>query len=48
LLYHLNKTRNWIGIVARSIMTTHLIDKLAAKISVEMEETPVGFKYIGI
>ena len=47
LLYHLNKTRNWTGIAARSVMTTHLIDKLAAKIGVEVEETPVGFKYIG-
>jgi alpha-D-glucose phosphate-specific phosphoglucomutase len=47
LLSHLNKTRNWTGIVARSVMTTHLIDKLAAKIGVELEETPVGFKYIG-
>ncbi|MDR1433906.1 phosphoglucomutase/phosphomannomutase family protein [Candidatus Endomicrobiellum devescovinae] len=47
LLYHLNKTRSWTGIAARSVMTTHLIDKLAAKIGVEVEETPVGFKYIG-
>ncbi|MDR1474159.1 MAG: phosphoglucomutase/phosphomannomutase family protein [Endomicrobium sp.] len=47
LLYHLNKTRGWTGIVARSVMTTHLIDKLAAKIGVSVEETPVGFKYIG-
>ncbi|MDR2860371.1 MAG: phosphoglucomutase/phosphomannomutase family protein [Elusimicrobiota bacterium] len=47
LLYHLNKTRGWTGIAARSVMTTHLIDKLAAKIGVEVKETPVGFKYIG-
>ncbi|MDR0724208.1 MAG: hypothetical protein LBF23_03380, partial [Endomicrobium sp.] len=47
LLYHLNKTRGWTGIVAKSVMTTHLIDKLAAKIGVEIKETPVGFKYIG-
>jgi alpha-D-glucose phosphate-specific phosphoglucomutase len=47
LLYHLNKTRGWTGIAARSVMTTHLIDKLAAKIGVEVIETPVGFKYIG-
>ncbi|MDR1418161.1 MAG: phosphoglucomutase/phosphomannomutase family protein [Endomicrobium sp.] len=47
LLYHLNKTRGWTGIVAKSIMTTHLIDKLATKIGVEIKETPVGFKYIG-
>jgi alpha-D-glucose phosphate-specific phosphoglucomutase len=47
LLYHLNKTRGWTGIAARSVMTTHLIDKLAAKIGIKVEETPVGFKYIG-
>jgi alpha-D-glucose phosphate-specific phosphoglucomutase len=47
LLYHLNKTRGWTGIAARSVMTTHLIDKLAAKIGTKVEETPVGFKYIG-
>jgi alpha-D-glucose phosphate-specific phosphoglucomutase len=47
LLYHLNKTRGWTGIVVRSVMTTHLIDKLAAEIGVKIEETPVGFKYIG-
>ncbi|MDR3330683.1 MAG: phosphoglucomutase/phosphomannomutase family protein [Endomicrobium sp.] len=47
LLYHLNKTRCWTGIVAKNIMTTHLIDKLAAKIGVDVIETQVGFKYIG-
>jgi alpha-D-glucose phosphate-specific phosphoglucomutase len=47
LLYHLNKTRGWTGIVARSVMTTHLIDKIGAKIGANIEETPVGFKYIG-
>lgn len=47
LLYHLNKTRGWKGIVARSVMTSHMIDKLAAKLAIEVKETPVGFKYIG-
>ncbi len=47
LLYHLIKTRGWKGIVARSVMTTHLIDKIAAKFGLETKETPVGFKYIG-
>lgn len=47
LLYHLIKTRGWKGVVARSVMTTHLIDKVAAKFGVEVRETPVGFKYIG-
>ncbi len=47
LLYHLNKTRGWKGIAARSVMTSHMIDRLAAKIGAEVMETPVGFKYIG-
>lgn len=47
LLYHLLKTRGWKGVVARSVMTTHLIDKIAAKFGVTVIETPVGFKYIG-
>ncbi|GHT61134.1 phosphoglucomutase [Endomicrobiia bacterium] len=47
LLYHLNKTRGWTGIVAKTVMTTHLVNKLAAKIGVDVVETPVGFRYIG-
>jgi alpha-D-glucose phosphate-specific phosphoglucomutase len=47
LLYYLNKTRNWKGIVVKSIMTTGLLDKIAAKIGVDVVETPIGFKHIG-
>jgi phosphomannomutase len=47
LLYHLNKTRGWSGIAARSVMTSHMLDKLAEKIGVQVMETPVGFKFIG-
>lgn len=48
LLYHLNKTRGWTGIAARSVMTSHMLDKLAAKLGgIEVMVTPVGFKYIG-
>ncbi|MBU0952268.1 MAG: phosphoglucomutase/phosphomannomutase family protein [Elusimicrobia bacterium] len=47
LLYSLAKSRNWKGIVARSCMTTHLIDAIAKKFGIEVKETPVGFKYIG-
>ncbi|MBN1621252.1 MAG: phosphoglucomutase/phosphomannomutase family protein [Endomicrobiales bacterium] len=47
LLYHLVKTRKWSGVVARSVMTTHLVDKIARKFGLEVKETPVGFKYIG-
>ncbi|MDO8885313.1 phosphoglucomutase/phosphomannomutase family protein [Candidatus Oleimmundimicrobium sp.] len=35
------------GKVVRTISTTHLLDKIAAKFGVKFEETPVGFKYIG-
>jgi len=47
LLDHLVKTRKWKGVVARSVMTTHLVDAVAKKYNVEVRETPVGFKYIG-
>ena len=47
LLYHLIRSRKWKGIVARSVMTTHLVDRIADKFGVEVKETPVGFKYIG-
>lgn len=47
LLYHLNKTRGWTGVAARSVMTSHMLDRLAEKIGVTVMETPVGFKYIG-
>ena len=46
-MYHLNRTRGWTGIAVRSVMTSHFLDKFAAKIGVEVVETPVGFKYIG-
>ncbi|MDR3243832.1 MAG: phosphoglucomutase/phosphomannomutase family protein [Elusimicrobiota bacterium] len=48
LLYHLNKTRGWKGVAARSVMTSHLIDKTAKALGdIQVKETPVGFKYIG-
>ncbi|MBN1383599.1 MAG: phosphoglucomutase/phosphomannomutase family protein [Elusimicrobia bacterium] len=47
LLDHLVKTRKWKGVVARSVMTTHLVDAVAKKHNIEVRETPVGFKYIG-
>ncbi|MDD5687280.1 MAG: phosphoglucomutase/phosphomannomutase family protein [Elusimicrobia bacterium] len=46
-LDHLVKTRKWKGVVARSVMTTHLIDAVAKKYNITVRETPVGFKYIG-
>lgn len=47
LLDYLIRTRRWKGGVARSVATTHLIDRVAKKHGVEVYETPVGFKYIG-
>jgi len=47
LLAHLQKTRKWQGVVARSVMTTNFIDAIAQKYGVTVRETPVGFKYIG-
>jgi phosphoglucomutase len=35
------------GGVARSVATTHLLDRLARHYGRELYETPVGFKYIG-
>lgn len=48
LLYrHLIKNRGIKGPVARSVATTHMLDKIAARYGLEVDETPVGFKYIG-
>lgn len=47
VMYHLIKSRGYQGVVARSVATTHLLDKLGAAYGVEVIETPVGFKYIG-
>lgn len=47
LLDYLIRSKKWKGGVARSVATTHLIDRVAKKHGVEVYETPVGFKYIG-
>lgn len=47
LVHHLHETRGWTGVVARSVMTTHFIDALGKKYGLTVQETPVGFKYIG-
>lgn len=47
LLDYLAGSRRWKGGVARSVATTHLIDRVAAKRGLRLHETPVGFKYIG-
>lgn len=47
LLDYLVESRGWTGAVARTVATTHLIDRVARLHGLEVLETPVGFKYIG-
>ena len=46
VLDHLVTTRNWKGVAARSVMTSHFMDAVAKMHEIEVRETPVGFKYI--
>jgi len=47
LVDYLIETRRWPGGVARTVATTHLIDRVAKLHGRDLLETPVGFKYIG-
>lgn len=48
VLDYLCETRStWSGGVARSVATTHLLDKIALRHGRPSYETPVGFKFIG-
>ncbi len=47
LMQYLIDTRGFNGTVARTVATTHMIDRIAGKYGIEVDETPVGFKYIG-
>ena len=47
LFDYLVESRGWKNGVAKSVATTNLINALAAHHSIELHETPVGFKYIG-
>ncbi|HEV2667964.1 MAG TPA: phosphoglucomutase/phosphomannomutase family protein [Blastocatellia bacterium] len=48
LLDYLCETRpEWAGGVARSVATTHLLDRVARRRRRQVYETPVGFKFIG-
>jgi alpha-D-glucose phosphate-specific phosphoglucomutase len=48
LLDYLCETRpEWAGGVARSVATTHLLDRVARRRGRQVYETPVGFKFIG-
>ncbi len=44
---YLLSERKWEGGLARSVATTHLLDRVAAYHQRKMFETAVGFKYIG-
>lgn len=46
-LAYLVESRGWRGAVARTVATTHLLDKMATAYGLHVVETPVGFKYIG-
>jgi alpha-D-glucose phosphate-specific phosphoglucomutase len=47
LLEYLIETRGWEGGVARSVATTSLIDRVAARYGRPVYETKVGFKHLG-
>lgn len=47
LVDYLIETRAWDGDVARSVATSHFVDRVAAKHGRRVIETPVGFKFIG-
>ena len=48
VLDYLCETRpHWTGGMARSVATTHLVDRVAKHYGRETYETPVGFKFIG-
>ncbi len=44
---YLAESRGWTLGVARSVATSHLIDRVAKDRNLAVYETPVGFKYIG-
>jgi phosphoglucomutase len=47
LFDYLAESRKWSGGVARSVATSHLVDRVAKIRGLPVYETPVGFKYIG-
>ena len=44
---YLAESRGWTVGVARSVATSHLVDRVAKDRGLKLFETPVGFKYIG-
>jgi phosphoglucomutase len=47
LVDYLVESRGWKGGVARTVATSHLVDRVAKLHGLELLETPVGFKFIG-
>jgi len=47
LFDYLLESRKWNGGAARSVATSHLVDRVAEARGLPVYETPVGFKYIG-
>jgi phosphoglucomutase len=47
LVEYLAESRGWKDAVARTVSTTHLVDRMANHLGMEVIETPVGFKFIG-
>ncbi|MBM3285494.1 MAG: hypothetical protein FJY81_06435 [Candidatus Aminicenantes bacterium] len=46
ILDYLVKVKGWRGGVARSVATTHLVDRIARRYGLPLLKTPVGFKYM--
>jgi phosphoglucomutase len=44
---YLAESRGWNDGVARSVATSHLVDRVAHEKGLKLYETPVGFKFIG-
>ena len=44
---YLAESREWKEGLARSVATTHLVDRVAESRGLKLYETPVGFKFIG-
>ncbi|MGH9942928.1 MAG: phosphoglucomutase/phosphomannomutase family protein, partial [Pyrinomonadaceae bacterium] len=47
LFDYLAESRGWTGGIARSVATSHLVDRVAESRGLPVYETPVGFKFIG-
>jgi len=44
---YLAESRGWTQGIARSVATSHLVDRVAKERGLKLYETPVGFKFIG-